>query len=286
MSLQPLVAKSFLKRKIIDSVVKIISMISASIGIVVLCFILYEVVSRGVSALNIDFFTQLPAPPYTPGGGIANAIAGTFLLTLLATLIGVPVGVFTGVYLAEFGKDNKFSGVVRFVINILNASPSIIIGLFVYSIIVVPMGHFSGYAGMFALAILMLPVVSSVTEEMINMVPNAMRESAYALGTPCWKVTLQIVFRMAKKGLITGILLSIARISGETAPLLFTAFNSPYWSDNFNQPIANMTVTIFNFAMSPYADWQQIAWGASLLIMVAILFTNIFVRVLFQDKKG
>jgi len=286
MRFQPLETKSFLKRKIVDFIVKAISAVAACVGIVVLCFILYEVVSRGVAALNIDFFTQLPAPPYTEGGGIANAIVGTFLLTLTATAIGIPVGIFTGIYLAEFGKDNKFSGAVRFVINILNASPSIIIGLFVYSIIVLPMGHFSGYSGMVALAILMLPVVSSVTEDMINMVPNALRESAYALGTPCWKVTLQIVFRTAKKGLITGILLSIARISGETAPLLFTAFNSPYWSESFNQPVANMSVTIFNFAMSPYTDWQQIAWGASLLIMTVILFTNIFVRVLFQDKKG
>jgi len=271
-------------RKITDIAIKILSSISAIVGIFFLAWILLEVSKRGIAALNMDFFTKLPAPPGMEGGGVANAILGTIIMTLLATLMGVPVGVMSGVYLAEFGKTSMLGKGVRFTLNVIMGVPSIIVGLFVYTLLVLPLGHFSGYAGAVSLAILMLPVVARTTEDMLNMVPNELRESALAVGAPQWKVTLGIVFRAAKTGMITGILLAIARVSGETAPLLFTALNSPYWPQSINEPTANLTVTIFNYAMSPFADWQQIAWGASLLIMMVILSLTIITRILTKGK--
>ena len=271
-------------RKITDIAIKILSSISAIVGIFFLAWILLEVSKRGIAALNMDFFTKLPAPPGMEGGGVANAILGTIIMTLIATLIGVPVGVMSGVYLAEFGKTSMLGKGVRFTLNVIMGVPSIIVGLFVYTLLVLPLGHFSGYAGAVSLAILMLPVVARTTEDMLNMVPNELRESALAVGAPQWKVTLGIVFRAAKTGMITGILLAIARVSGETAPLLFTALNSPYWPQSINEPTANLTVTIFNYAMSPFADWQQIAWGASLLIMMVILSLTIITRMLTKGK--
>jgi phosphate transport system permease protein len=229
-----------------------------------------------------------------PGGGLANALVGTLLITLLATLIGVPVGLFAGIYLAEFATKSVFAISVRFTTNVLMGMPSIIIGLFIYTILVVSTGHFSGYAGAVALAIIMLPVVARTTEDMLGLVPNALREAALALGAPRWKVTLGIVFRAAKSGLLTGVLLAVARVSGETAPLLFTTLNSPYWTFSLNKPMANLTVSIFNFAMSPYRDWQQLAWGASLIITAAVLLLTVVARVAirkrgparFQHNKG
>ena len=271
-------------RKITDIAIKILSSISAIVGIFFLAWILLEVSKRGIAALNMDFFTKLPAPPGMEGGGVANALLGTMIMTMLATLIGVPVGVMSGVYLAEFGKTSMLGKGVRFTLNVIMGVPSIIVGLFVYTLLVLPLGHFSGYAGAVSLAILMLPVVARTTEDMLNMVPNELRESALAVGAPQWKVTLGIVFRAAKTGMITGILLAIARVSGETAPLLFTALNSPYWPQSINEPTANLTVTIFNYAMSPFADWQQIAWGASLLIMMVILSLTIITRMITKGK--
>ena len=258
---------------------------SALLGILILFWILYVVLARGLGALNLAFFTQLPTPPGIMGGGLANAIVGTLVLTAVATLIAVPVGLMAGIYLAEFSDDSKVGDYSRFSANVLMGMPSIIVGIFAYTLVVVPLGHFSGYAGALALAILMLPVITRTTEDMLRLVPNTLRESALALGAPRWKVTLAIVFRAAKSGLITGILLAVARVSGETAPLLFTALNSPYWVSSLNEPTPNLTVTIFNYAMSPYPDWQQKAWGASLLITVGVLILTISARFLLREKK-
>ena len=220
------------------------------------------------------------------GGGLANAIVGTLVLTVVATLIAVPAGLMAGIYLAEFSGDSKVGDYSRFSGNVLMGMPSIIVGIFAYTLVVVPQGNFSGYAGALALAILMLPVIARTTEDMLRLVPNTLRESALALGAPRWKVTLVIVFRAAKSGLITGILLAVARVSGETAPLLFTALNSPYWVSSLNQPTPNLTVTIFNYAMSPYPDWQQKAWGASLLITFSVLILTISARFLLRERKA
>ena len=219
------------------------------------------------------------------GGGIANALLGTLALTAIATALGVPLGLAAGVYLAEFGKQSKLASLVRFNVNVLMGIPSIIVGLFVYALVVLRMGSFSGWAGGLALAILMLPVVARTSEDMLSMVPNELRESALALGIPRWRTTLGIVFRAASKGLITGVLLAVARVSGETAPLLFTALNSPFWPKNLGGPTANMTVTIFNYAMSPYRDWQEMAWGASLVIMASVLVLTLGARWLLREKR-
>jgi phosphate transport system permease protein len=243
------------------------------------------VLARGLGALNLAFFTQMPTPPGISGGGLANAIVGTLGLTAVATLIAVPMGLMAGVYLAEFSDDSKAGDFSRFSANVLMGMPSIIVGIFAYTLVVVPLGHFSGYAGALALAILMLPVITRTTEDMLRLVPNTLRESALALGAPRWKVTLAIVFRAAKSGLITGILLAVARVSGETAPLLFTALNSPYWFSSLNEPTPNLTVTIFNYAMSPYPDWQQKAWGASLLITSGVLIMTILARFFLRERK-
>ena len=259
---------------------------SAFLGILILFWILYVVLARGLGAINLAFFTQLPTPPGIIGGGLANAIAGTLGLTAVATLIAVPMGLMAGIYLAEFSDDSKVGDYSRFSANVLMGMPSIIVGIFAYTLVVVPLGHFSGYAGALALAILMLPVITRTTEDMLRLVPNTLRESALALGAPRWKVTLAIVFRAAKSGLITGILLAVARVSGGTAPLLFTALNSPYWVSSLNQPTPNLTVTIFNYAMSPYPDWQQKAWGASLLITFGVLILTILARFLLREKKA
>ncbi|HKI98810.1 MAG TPA: phosphate ABC transporter permease PstA [bacterium] len=262
-----------------DRAVKGISGLAVLAGLALLAWILYTVLVRGAAALHWDFFTQLPAPPGGSGGGLGNAMLGTVYLTLLAAAMGVPVGIFAGVYLSEYGHSSRFGHVTRFMVNTMMGIPSIIAGLFVYTILVVTVGHFSGYAGAVALALLILPIVARTTEDMLNLVPVALRESALALGVPRWKVTLGIVFRAARNGLVSGVLLAVARVSGETAPLLFTALNSPYWPRTLSEPTANLTVTIFNYAMSPYDNWQNAAWGASFLITVAVLLTTVVVRV-------
>lgn len=266
---------------------------AASVGIAALVWILWEVLRRGSGSLHWSLFTSLPTPPGMPGGGLANAIVGTLVMTALAAVVAVPLGFLAGVYLCEFGEGRNLAGPVRFGLNILMGTPSIIIGLFAYTVLVLPMKNFSGYAGAMALAVIMFPVVARTTEDMLKLVPNELRESALALGAPRWKVTFQVVFRSAKIGLITGVLLAVARASGETAPLLFTALNSPYWTLTLKrpdlglaQPTGNLTVTIYNYAMSPYKDWQQKAWGASLLVMVGVLLLTIVARLLFQPAKG
>ena len=272
-------------RRLTDLAVSIWAGASALLGILILFWILYVVLARGLGAINLAFFTQLPTPPGIMGGGLANAIVGTLVLTAVATLIAVPAGLMAGIYLAEFSDDSKVGDYSRFSANVLMGMPSIIVGIFAYTLVVVPQGNFSGYAGALALAILMLPVITRTTEDMLRLVPNTLRESALALGAPRWKVTLVIVFRAAKGGLITGILLAVARVSGETAPLLFTALNSPYWVSSLNEPTPNLTVTIFNYAMSPYPDWQQKAWGASLLITFGVLILTVSARFLLREKK-
>lgn len=279
-------ARSYKERQQVNTVVQIISGFAAMLSVFVLGWILFEVIARGIGAINTSFFTQLPSPPGVPGGGLGNAIVGSLSITLLATLMGVAVGIMGGIYLSEFGKGSFLANAVRFAANILMGTPSIIIGVFVYTLLVLPFKHFSGYAGSAALAIIMLPVIARTTEDMMNLVPNALRESALALGAPRWKVTIGIVFRSARQGLLTGILLAVARVGGETAPLLFTALNSPYWPKSLNAPTANLTVTIYNFAMSPYKNWQQMAWGASLLIMSGILILNILSRIVFKGEKS
>lgn len=270
--------RSLALRRSTDMAIRLISSLAALFGIAMLAWILGTVLLKGYAAINWEFFTELPAPPGMPGGGLANAIVGTLLITLLAVLIGVPIGLAAGVWLAEFGQQSKTAETVRFAANLLMGTPSIIIGVFVYVTMVMTTGNFSGTAGAVALAIIMLPVVARTAEDMLSLVPSALREAALALGVPRWKATLGVVFRAAKTGLLTGTLLAIARVSGETAPLLFTALNSPFWPESFSEPTANLTVTIFNYAMSPYADWQTLAWGASLLIAIGVLGTTVMTR--------
>jgi phosphate transport system permease protein len=271
-------------RRIVDKMVSAWAFFSALIGIGALVWILYEVIIRGIGALNLTFFTHLPVPPGTASGGLANAILGTVAMTAAATLLSVPVGLLSGIYLAEFGQESRVADQSRFSANVLMGMPSIIVGVFAYALVVIPLGHFSGYAGAVALAILMIPVVTRTTEDMLRLVPNTLRESALALGAPRWKVTLVVVFRAASSGLITGILLAVARVSGETAPLLFTALNSPYWFTSLSGPTPNLTVTIFDYAMSPYNDWQQLAWGASLVITVGVLAFTLLARFVLRQR--
>jgi len=271
-------------RRLMDKIVSGWAVISALLGIGALIWILSGVIARGVGALNFSFFTQLPTPPGLAGGGMANAILGTLAMTVAATLISVPIGLLSGIYLAEFGQESRVADNSRFSANVLMGMPSIIVGVFAYTLVVLPLGHFSGYAGALALAILMIPVVTRTTEDMLRLVPNTLRESALALGAPRWKVTLKVVFRAARAGLLTGILLAVARVSGETAPLLFTALNSPYWFKSLSGPTPNLTVAIFNYAMSPYDDWQQMAWGASLVITMGVLAFTLLARFVLRQR--
>jgi len=216
---------------------------------------------------------------------LANALAGTLIITLLATILGVPIGLLAGVFLGEFGRQSRLAETVRFAANVLMGVPSIIIGVFVYTLVVIPMGRFSGFAGALALAIIMLPIVARITEYMLSLIPDPLREAGLALGAPRWRVTLAIVFRAARSGLITGVCLAVARVNGETAPLLFTALNSPYWPGSLLEPMPNLTVTIFNYTMSPYPDWQQTAWGASLVITLAVLTLTVLARLSLRERQ-
>jgi phosphate transport system permease protein len=278
-------------RKVLNMVVNLLAVLSATVGIIALFWITITVLLKGWQALNLDFFTHMPTPPGVKGGGLLSAMVGTLILTLLATLVAVPLGLLGGIFLAEFGQDSKVADNSRFSANVLMGMPSIIVGVFAYAVLVVTLGNFSGYAGAFALFVIMLPVIIRTTEDMLRLVPNTLREAALALGFPRWKVTLLIVFRAARAGLVTGILLAVARVSGETAPLLFTALNSPFqhffsWNLGLNEPYPNLTVTIFDYAMSPYPDWQAKAWGASLVITVGILLLTIVARWLIRERKA
>jgi phosphate transport system permease protein len=254
-------------------------------GLFWLCWILWTLISHGLPALNSAVFTQMTPPPGS-AGGLLNAISGSLLMTLLGTLIGTPIGILAGTYLAEFGQRGWMAPITRFINDILLSAPSIVIGLFVYEIYVVHVRHFSGWAGALALSILVIPIVIRTTENMLRLVPSTLREAAAALGAPQWKIISFVTLRAARAGIITGILLAVARISGETAPLLFTSLNNQFWSDDMNQPMANLPVVIFQFAMSPYEDWQNLAWAGALLITLSVLTLNILARVLFRQSAS
>ncbi len=271
------------KRRLLNMVGLTLSMFATLFGLLWLVWLLWTLISQGIQYVNWDLFTQ-PTPPPGEMGGLSNAITGSLILIGLGVVIGAPVGILAGTYLSEFGRGTRFASIVRFVSDVLLSSPSIILGVFVYELVVVSMGHFSAYAGGLALALIVLPIVLRTTEDMLRLVPDRMREAAAALGTPRWKIIVSIVYRAARSGILTGILLAVARVSGETAPLLFTALNNQFSSTNLNEPIANLPVVIFQFAMSPYDDWQHLAWAGALLITFGILFLNIIVRVFLPES--
>lgn len=254
----------------------------ALLALVPLLMIFYHTITLGYEALSLDFFTRLPNPVGEPGGGLANAIVGTLILVGLGSLLGLPVGILTGVYLSEFG-NNKFGMIVRFMTDVLNGVPSIVTGVVAYTIVVLPSKHFSAYAGGFALGILMIPIVTRTTEEMLKTVPHSIREAALALGIPQWKTTLRIIIPSALGGIVTGIMLAVARAAGETAPLLFTALNNRFWHTSLDQPIASLTVFIYNYGVSPFEDWIGQAWAGALVLMLLIVILSVAVR--FATRK-
>src|SRR5579871_3406235 len=277
----------YARRVMVNRTALTIAMAAALFGLAWLIWILATLIWNGVGAINIAIFTQMTPPPGSKGG-LLNPIVGSIMLTIGATILSTPVGMLAGTYLAEYGKKNRIAEVVRFINDILLSAPSIVVGLFIYGLMVIPMSHFSGWAGIVVLAVIAVPVVVRTTEDMLNLVPNGLREAAAALGTPRWRVITMIAYRAARNGIITGILLAIARVSGETAPLLFTALNSQFWSTDLNAPMASLPVTIFQFALSPYDDWQQLAWGGALLITITILILNVVARALASlgSSKG
>lgn len=264
----------YARRLFVHRTVVGLSCLATGFGLLWLALVLGTLLVNGVEAIRPSLFTEMTPPPGS-SGGLLNAIGGSLAMTLIATLVGTPTGILAGTFLSEYARGSWLGEVVRFVNNTLLSAPSIIIGLFVYEVMVVPMGHFSAWAGSAALAIIMIPVVVRTTEDMLRLVPAALREAAAALGAPKWKVVVMVTYRAAVQGMLTGVLLAIARIAGETAPLLFTALNNQFWSSDLNAPMANLPVVIFQFALSPYADWQTLAWGGALLITAAILVLNI-----------
>jgi phosphate transport system permease protein len=261
-----------------------LSTLTLAFGLFWLVWILLTLFIEGASALRPSMFLEMTPPPGSKGG-LANAIYGSILMSGVATLIGTPVGILAGTYLAEYGKRGWLAPATRFINDVLLSAPSIIIGLFVYSVYVFKVGHFSGWSGAFALSIIVIPVVVRTTDDMLKLVPNSLREAAVALGCPTWKMITLISYRAARAGIITGILLAVARISGETAPLLFTALNNQFWTNDMNAPMANLPVVIFQFAMSPYDDWHRLAWGGAALITLMVLGLNIAARTIFSNKK-
>ena len=267
------------RRRLLNLFNLAMSMATVAFGLFWLAWILYTLLSHGLAGITLDTFTKVTPPPGSTGG-LANAIYGSLLMTFFGTLIGTPIGILAGVYLAEFGTRGWLAPATRFINDILLSAPSIVIGLFIYEVYVVSVGHFSGWACSLALALLVIPVVVRTTENMLRLVPNSLREAAAALGAPQWKIIMQVTLRASKTGVLTGILLAIARISGETAPLLFTALNNQFWNSNMNAPMANLPIVIFQFAMSPYEDWHTLAWAGALLITFSVLALNIVARVL------
>ncbi len=262
-----------------------LSMLAMGLGLFVLLWILGVLFANGFAALDWNMFTKSTPAPGSEGGGLANAIVGSLMLVGLATLLSTPIGILAGVYLAEYGDRSKIAEVTRFVTDIMLSAPSIVLGLFVYAIIVAQTKQFSGWAGTVALSLIAIPVVLRTTENMLRLVPGSLREAAFALGAPQWKVAVMVTLRAAKSGVVTGLLLAVARISGETAPLLFTALNNQFFSMDMSKPMANLPVVIFQFAMSPYDNWIRLAWGGALLITLAVLVLNIVARVYFRDKS-
>ena len=275
----------FLKRKLINGIALVLSCAAAIFGLIFLVWILWTTVSKGVSAINMDLITQVTPPPAAEGGGLTNAIFGSFVICAMAILIATPIGIAAGTFLAEYVNHHWLGNLIRFVNDILLSAPSIVLGLFVFTLVVTTTGSFSGYAGAIALAFIVLPVIVRTSDEMMRLVPVQMREAALSLGIPQWKVTIHIVYRAAKSGIVTGILLGLARISGETAPLLFTAFNNQYWSADISGPMANLPVTVYQFAMSPFANWQALAWAGALIITCFVLLTSLTARLFFLRNK-
>ena len=272
------------RRKRVNAIALTLSLGAMAFGLFWLLWILFETVRLGFGGLALSTFTEMTPPPQAETGGLANAIFGSLVMVGLATLLGTPIGILAGVYLAEYGQKGWLGSSTRFINDILLSAPSIVIGLFIYSAVVVQMKNFSGFAGVLALALIVIPVVIRTTENMLSLIPNALREAAYALGTPKWRVIMTITLKSAWAGVMTGILLALARVSGETAPLLFTALSNQFWTSNINEPMASLPVTIFKFAMSPYENWQKLAWAGVFIITMGVLMLNILARVLFRNK--
>jgi len=269
-------------RKLRNQVALTVSVAAMAFGLFWLIWILFTTIKLGLMGFSPHLFTAMTPPPGSADGGLANAIAGSAVLIGLATLIGTPMGILAGIYLAEYGRRTWLGNTTRFVNDLLLSAPSIIIGLFIYEIYVAKIGHFSGFAGILALSLIVIPVVIRTTENMMQLIPDTLREAAFALGAPKWQVIAKVTFRASLAGVMTGIMLAVARISGETAPLLFTALSNQFWSMNLNAPMANLPVTIFKFAMSPFKDWQELAWAGVLLITLGVLALNIIARVVFR----
>ncbi|KPF52667.1 hypothetical protein D621_11330 [beta proteobacterium AAP51] len=276
--------KLHVRRKRVNAVVLTLSLCAMAFGLFWLAWILFETIRLGIGGLAMTVFTEMTPPPQADSGGLANAIFGSFVMVALATALGTPIGILCGIYLAEYGKQTWLGHVTGFINDILLSAPSIVIGLFIYAVVVAQVKSFSGLAGILALALIVIPVVVRTTENMLSLIPNALREAAYALGAPKWKVISSVTLRAARAGVITGILLALARIAGETAPLLFTALNNQFWTSDLREPMASLPVTIFKYAMSPYENWRELAWVGVFLITLGVLGLNILARVLFRKK--
>lgn len=274
------------KRMLTNKIVMILSTLSALIGIAFLLWILSVLVINGIGAINWEIFAFEGAPPGYEESGLKHALIGQLIIVSTATAVGVPLGILGGTYLSEYGQQSKLANAIRDISDIMMSAPSIVIGSFVYAVMVIPMGHFSGWAGVVALTIIMIPIILRTTDDMLQLVPSTLREAAFALGAPKYKVIISVVYRGAKVGVLTGILLGIARVAGETAPLLFTSFNDNFLSTDLNEPMASLTVTMYNYATSPYDDWQSIGWAAAFILSMFILGLNIIGRLLIMTRKG
>ena len=273
------------RRKLTNRVALTLSLSAMAFGLFWLAWILWTVLQLGISGLSLTLFTEMTPPPGADVGGLANAIAGSLIMVVLATLLGTPIGILAGVYLAEYGRNHWLGSTTRFINDLLLSAPSIVIGLFVYAVVVAQTGKFSAWSGVLALALIVLPVVVRTTENMLQLIPNTLREAAFALGAPKSVVISKVTLRAARAGVLTGVLLAVARIAGETAPLLFTALSNQFWSLNLNEPMANLPVTIFKFAMSPFTNWQELAWAGVFLITMGVLALNIIARVFLRAEK-
>ena len=273
------------RRRLVNMVMMVIAGLALAFGLFALGWILFTLISEGIGAIRPSLFTQNTPPPGSDGG-LANAIVGSLLMAGVGTALGTPIGILAGTYLAEYGQRGWLAPATRFINDMLLAAPSIIIGLFVYAAYVAHVKHFSGWAGALALGLIVIPVVVRTTDDMLQLVPGSLREAAIALGCPTWKMIVNVSYRAARAGIVTGVLLAVARISGETAPLLFTALNNQFWSTNMNAPMANLPVVIFQFAMSPYENWQRLAWGGAAVITIAVLIINIIARTVFRHRSS
>ena len=273
------------RRKLVNALALSLALAAMAFGLFWLVWILIETTRLGLGGISLSLFTEMTPPPQAETGGLANAIYGSVVMVSLATLLGTPIGVLAGIYLAEYGRGSALASTTRFINDILLSAPSIVLGLFIYSLVVTRMGGFSGFAGVLSLALIVIPVVVRTTENMLSLIPAALREAAYALGTPKWRVIMTLTLRAARAGVITGVLLAFARIAGETAPLLFTALSNQFFTSDITKPMASLPVTIFKFAMSPYENWQKLAWAGVFLITIGVLVLNILTRTFFRTKQ-